>query len=91
MYRIKSPFDGNMTVWEFVSQDRKKVIVEIFTIKGIPTASYECFVLKALDCAATYVDKVTGKKYSGESLMHIGLKRKRKQDYCAEIMILEMC
>jgi len=72
-------------------EDKKTVIVEIFTIKGIPSASYEHFRLKALDSTAVYMDRMTGKRYSGEALMYIGLKRKRVQDYSAEIMILEKC
>ena len=91
MYRIKSPFDSNMTVWEFVSKDKKIAIVEIFVIKGIPASSYESFTLKGLDSKAMYLDRKTGKKYSGEALMYIGLKRKRNQDYSAEILILEQC
>ncbi|MBO5070843.1 MAG: alpha-galactosidase [Roseburia sp.] len=89
MYRIKSPFEGNLTVWEFVSKDKKTAVVEIFVIKGMANPSYECIRLKGLDSAAVYVDRNTGKKYSGEVLMHMGIKREGWKDYSHEILILE--
>ncbi len=89
MYRIKSPFEGDLVVWEYVSKDKKTAIVQIFTIKGIPTAPYECFTLKGLAGDAIYAERYTGKKYSGEALMNIGLKRKVSKDYSSEMLILE--
>ena len=89
MYRIKSPFESDMTVWEFVSKDKSTAIVEIFTIKAVVTPVNESFVLKGLNPQAVYVDRNTGRRYSGEALMNIGLKRRREKDFDSEIMILE--
>lgn len=89
MYRLKSPFEGNMTAWEFVSPNRSVAVVEIFVIKGVPCAPYESIRLKGLDSAAVYVERTTGKQYSGEALMHIGLKRRCSRDYSGEILVLD--
>lgn len=89
MYRLKSPFESDMTVWEFVSKDQNIAIVEIFTLKGTPDSANESIVLKGLDPAAVYVERYTGRKYSGEALMYIGLKRTRPRDFRSELLILE--
>ena len=89
MYRIKSPFEDNMTVWEFVSEDKNTVIVEIFVIKGAPSSPKFVIKLKGLEENCMYRDELTGKEYSGEVLMNIGLRRIANKDYTSEIMILK--
>lgn len=89
MYRIKSPFDGNLTVWEFVSENKDTVICEIFTKMAVPNGAKQVIRLKALDSNAKYKDVLTGKIYSGDILMNIGLKRKELRDFSAEIIVLE--
>ena len=78
-----------MTVWEFVSKDQNTAIVEIFTLKGTPDSANESIVLKGLDPAAVYVERYTGRRYTGEALMYIGLKRTRPRDFRSELLILE--
>lgn len=89
MHRIRSPFDGNMTVWEFVSKDQKIAIVEIFTIRCAPCTPYQSLKLRGLDPDAVYVDRNTGKSYTGEALMYIGLQRRFERDFGYEMLILE--
>ncbi|MBE5893632.1 MAG: alpha-galactosidase [Lachnospiraceae bacterium] len=89
MHRIKSPFDGNMTVWEFVSKDQKIAIVEIFIIKCAPWNPYQSLKLRGLDPDAVYVDRNTGKSYTGEALMYMGLQRRCDRDFGYEMLILE--
>ena len=90
MYRISSPFESNYTVWEFVSKDKKTVIVFIGIIKGMPKSTYTSFKLKELDNSAVYVDSITGNKYYGEHLMSIGLIRTAKKDFDSELLILQI-
>ncbi len=89
MYRLRSPFEGQMTAWEFVSKDKSTAIVEIFTIKTVVTPNNESIVLQGLDPDAMYKERYTGKVYYGEHLMNIGLKRRRESDFSGELMILE--
>ena len=89
MHRIKSPFEGNMTVWEFISEDTNTVIVEIFVIKGTPSSPKFVIKLKGLEENCMYRDELTGKEYSGEALMNIGLRRLADRDYTSEIMVLK--
>ena len=89
MHRIKSPFNGNMTVWEFVSKDKKTAIVEIFVIKCAPWTPYQGLKLRGLEPDAVYVDRNTGKSYTGEALMYRGLQRRCDKDFGYEMLILE--
>lgn len=90
MYRLKSPFDGNMTVWEFISEDKATVLVEIFVIKDLPESPYQNIRLRGLNPQAVYEESQSGKCYSGEMLMYMGLKRKMKRDFSGELLILRI-
>ena len=89
MYRIKSPFDDNMTVREFISEDTNTVIVEIFVIKGVPATPMFVVKLKGLDENCMYRDELTGIEYPGDFLMNIGLRQTTSKDYTSEIMVLK--
>ena len=89
MHRIKSPFNDNMTVWEFVSADGNSVILQIFGIKGQVGAPHKRICLRGLEAGALYKERFTGKVYTGEMLMNIGIFRNCCEDYTHEMMILE--
>ena len=89
MYRIMSPFDSNYTVWQFISEDKNTIIADIFTLKVNPYGPATFIKLRELDGNAVYRDRLTGKEYSGELLMNIGLARYADCDYMGEMLILE--
>lgn len=89
MHRIKSPFKDNMTVWEFVSEDGNTAIVQIFGIKGQVREPHKKICLRGLEPKAVYKDRFTGKLYSGEVLMSMGIYRNCPADYTHEMLILE--
>ena len=89
MYRILSPFDSNYTVWQFISEDKNTVIVDIMSIKAVPYGPARIIKLRNLDSDAVYKDKLTGKVYSGELLMNMGILRYADRDYMGEMLILE--
>ena len=90
MYRICSPFDNNRhTVWEFVSEDKQTVVVDIITIKAMAYSDYSVYKLKGLDADAMYKDRETGKVYAGDVLMNMGLKRNCAKDFVSEMIILD--
>lgn len=88
-YRLCTPEAEQHTAWEFVSQNKKTVIVEIFTVQAQASAPFRPIRLKGLQPNALYTDRYTGKQYWGDILMEIGLMRSRKHDFDSEMLILE--
>ena len=89
MYRLKSPFESNYFGMEFISQDKKNVIVVYASVMGEPCDKYDRLLLKGLELDATYRDIDTGKTYSGSVLEHIGLAMKNDGDFVSKMMIFE--
>lgn len=89
MYRIKSPFDSNLAVWQFISQDKNKVIVfavnKLFKING-PFINIR---LCDLDGDCIYTDKERGLTYSGNALMNLGLYLKDNSDFESRVFLFE--
>ncbi|KEP86137.1 alpha-galactosidase [Oenococcus oeni IOEB_0205] len=70
--RLKSPFDGNQTAWEFVSPDKKELLLYRYKLISQAQPEFTLTKLAALDPDKIYLadDK---KKYAGDELMNIGL------------------
>ena len=89
MYRLMSSDDSCFMVWEFVSEDKNTVIVDIFTTKAVPYGPPFHIKLSGIDSNASYKDKATGRVYTGEYLINIGLTRHADREYDGEMLILE--
>ncbi len=89
MYRLMSPFDTNQFAVEFLSEDKKYVIVAFASVLGIVQARFERLYLKGLDKDATYKRLDNGRLYGGDMLAGIGLNMKNKGDFSSEIIIFE--
>ena len=89
MYRLKSPFETNNFAVEFVSEDKKNVIVIYATILGEPNEKYDRLIFKGLDKAANYRDIDTGKVYGGDVLENIGISMRNDGDFTSKMMIFE--
>lgn len=84
-YRIKSPFDGNLTQWNFVSQDGNEVVAFHFEILSQPAAPVRLLKLKGLDPACRYRNEADGRVYGGDELMYSGISIPLKaQDFRGE-------
>ena len=72
-YRLTNPFEDETGAWEFVSEDRSEVLLNIVMLEmhGNMTASY--VRLQGLDENAVYQDQESGKIYSGAALMDAGI------------------
>ncbi|OIM75926.1 alpha-galactosidase, partial [Oenococcus oeni] len=70
--RLKSPFDGNQTAWEFVSPDKKELLLYRYKLISQAQPEFTLTKLAALDPDKIYLadDK---KRYAGDELMNIGL------------------
>lgn len=90
MYRLLSPFEGNYTVWEFVSEDESEIVLMIASIirRGgwLPFTQIK---LKGLDENAYYKVENTGETYGGDFLMNVGFKRAPDSDFESELLIIK--
>lgn len=89
MYRLMSPFDSNYFGMEFLSDDKRYVIVVFASIMGKPEAKFEKLYLQGLDNSASYKNIDTGVQYGGDVLSNIGISMKNKGDFTSEVMIFE--
>ena len=89
MYRLISPFNSNYFGMEFVSEDKKYVIVVFASILGTPQPKLERLYLKGLDSSAIYTDINTGIQYGGDILSNIGVSMENNGDFISEVLIFE--
>ena len=90
MYRLLSPFEGNYTAWEFVSEDESEIVLMIANIikRGGRVAATRV-LLKGLDENANYIVENTGEVYGGDFLMNIGFIRMPEKDFESELLIIK--
>ena len=89
-YRLLSPFEGNYTAWEFVSEDENEIVLMLASIirRGgwLPFTQIK---LKGLDENAYYKVENTGETYGGDFLMNVGFKRAPDSDFESELLIIK--
>ncbi len=84
MYRLRSPFEGRNTSWEFVYKDT--AVLMYYTIFARNMLGKTCVKLCGLDENAYYTEKTSGKKYSGSYLMNVGLYFEDKKDFESKLL-----
>jgi alpha-galactosidase len=72
-YRLLSPFEGNDTAWQFVSQDRAEAYAVFVHTLAIPNGPLLRLRLKGLDPNKAYRLQGTDQVYYGDELMYAGL------------------
>ena len=72
-YRLKSPFEGNETVWMTVSQDKKRALVFWYRERNLVNADYTRVRLQGLDPDLVYRNEYNGTENYGDELMNLGL------------------
>lgn len=85
MYRLLSPYDSPVVAWEFEKDGT--VLLCTFVQKGKPNTYAVPICLQGLEPDATYIQQDTGKEYSGEFLMQVGIYCLHTVDYQSEIMV----
>ena len=88
-YRLKSPFETNISAIEFVSEDKGTVVLTINCVYPTPNAPDEYIRLDGLDETAVYTDAESGKKYGGDLLMNSGWHFVNKSDNQSLIIVLK--
>lgn len=72
-YRLKSPFEGNETVWMSVSEDQKTAIVGWYRVLNPVNGKFTRVRLEGLRPDYEYRDMTTGLLHYGDELMNCGL------------------
>ena len=72
-YRLKSPFEGNETVWMVVSDDQKTALVGYYRVLNVVNAPYTRVQLQGLNPDLIYENPENGTEHYGDELMNLGL------------------
>ena len=72
-YRLKSPFDGNETVWMTVSEDKRKALVFWYRERNVVNAEFTRVRLQGLDPDLIYKNEYNGTENYGDELMNLWL------------------
>lgn len=72
-YRLKSPFEGNETVWMVVSEDKKTAIVGWYRTLNVVNDAYRRVQLKGLNPDYLYKNALNENENYGDELMNLGL------------------
>ena len=72
-YRLKSPFEGNETVWMVVSEDKKTAIVGWYRTLNVVNDAYRRVQLKGLNPDYLYKNTLNETENYGDELMNLGL------------------
>ncbi len=100
-YRLKSPFEGNETVWMVVSEDRKTAIIGWYRTLNVVNDAYRRVQLKGLNPDYRYRNSINKTENYGDELMNLGLittdvtagevpaDQKPSTDFDSRIYILE--
>lgn len=87
-YRLESPFAGNYTTWEYVSEDKTQAVVLAFQTRGGKNGTQHMIWLKGLEKAAFY--RCSERVYTGEELMKAGLfLEQTSESYDAKLLYFE--
>lgn len=73
MYRIESPFEGNTTAWQFISEDGNNIFAAYFRILAKVNMGVSRMKFVGLEESAVYEIVGENKTYTGAELMNIGL------------------
>ncbi|MBN2980334.1 MULTISPECIES: alpha-galactosidase [Cohnella] len=72
-YRLLSPFEGNETAWQFVSQDKSEAYAVYVRTLAVPNGPLSRLRFKGLDPDKSYSLLGTDRVYGGDELMYAGL------------------
>lgn len=85
--RLASPFDGNLTAWQFMDDDR--AILCVYQPLAVPNPPSQRVRMRDLPADAVYRDE-EGVTYTARDLMHTGIvPRLGRHDYASWVTVLE--
>lgn len=89
MYRLISPFESDSTALQYVSVDKKIVVLACYRIMRHPDTFAGMIKAQGLDKNADYRLRGTEKVFSGAVLMNYGIQFPIKDSFESEIMIFD--
>ena len=87
LYRLRSPFEGNHMVMEYVSEDEKTVVLCCYSILGHSNPITQRIRLMGLDAKKTYILQSTGQEFGGDRLMNLGILYKDIYDFDSQMLV----
>ena len=86
--RLLSPFEGQLTAWQFASPDGKQILLCVYRVLSVPNTPPVRVRMTGLDPAAVYRDE-EGRRYSGAALMYRGFSAAIPGDFGSLVVPLE--
>lgn len=87
-WRLRSPFEGQVTAWAFVSPDRRKILLCAYRVLCVPNTAPARIRLRGLDPGAVY-ETEDGRRFTGAALMYQGITLPLRGDFSSEVMVLK--
>ncbi len=72
-YRLTDPFDSNLSLWEYVSEDKSEILLQGMQFRAVPNFTKNKIKLRGLDENKNYIVAADEKIYSGKALMSGGI------------------
>lgn len=72
-YRLSNPFEDACAAWEFVSEDKEWVLLNVVMLEVHGSKEIHYVKLKGLNPEGRYIDEKTGFTYYGSALMKAGI------------------
>lgn len=91
MFRLKSPFEGQMTGWMFVSEDQSEALLFYYQVLAEPNAPIHYIKLEGLDPQRNYRLEGCEALYGGDRLMSAGLPMQLEGDFSSRVIHLHGC
>ncbi len=102
-YRLKSPFEGNVTAWMVVSEDQEEAIVGYYRVLQPANIGFQKLKLQGLNARFCYYVDGIPERYFGDELMESGLivsdfasgilgkDEKIQGDYLSKLFHIHVC
>ena len=89
LYRLQRPSGGNVAATEYVSKDQNEAVLFVFMHSRKFGEAIPRVRLRALRADARYFCKETGKTYTGNTLMNLGLSVELNGDFDGKVFYLQ--
>ena len=89
LYRLQRPSGGNIAATEYVSKDQNEAVLFVFMHSRKFGETIPRVRLRALRADARYFCKETGKTYTGNTLMNLGLSVELNGDFDSKVFYLQ--
>ena len=86
-YRLNSPFESDLSAMEFISEDKKTVILSINSVKATAYSPDEYIKLQGLEPDGIYI--IDGIEYDGSYLMSNGIMIRNDTEHISKTFVIK--